>query len=570
MFINHSSKEVTAKIVYYGPGLSGKTSNLQYIFSITNPKSRGELISIETEIERTLFFDLLPLNVGLVKGYQTKFQLYTVPGQVFYDSTRKLVLKGADGIVFVADSQELMKTANIESLDNLRKNLELHKQDINEMPLVIQFNKRDLSNILPLEELNRSINHLNRPHFGAVAIKGEGVIETLREISSLILTKLKKLLDHNDDPSKKSPAVQFDTNRKKKIIDREKLPLKKIQTENLEEASKKIEPEKKEVLPEKELKVESANDFEDLEELILGEDLNQVEEIDDLDEIKFEEDPIVFESTRELDEQKVSQYSDPETNSDTNPDLSPDLLPPSTPGAEDLMKETEDLLKSAPPKKEAGSDDEEPEDLDAFLLTELDDNSLDDVDEIIDLEDIRFDDSDTFSHLDHPMPPPPKPAPPKPVETKPAETKPETAKPETKAKTPPKPKIPVKEETKPKAEPKPKPEPKAQTKPEPKPKAPAKDSNVKSKAFQGIEDIQKSLAQQKTEKPKYKNNKTQSLDMFERMKDKTRVTVIRKINVKENQVLVDIKDKDSNILDTIKVDISKDTKKITLILDVKE
>ena len=123
MFINHSSKEVTAKIVYYGTGLSGKTTNLQYIFSITNPQSRGELVSVETEIERTLFFDLLPINVGLIKGYFTKFQLYTVPGQIFYNSTRKMVLKGADGIVFVADSQEAMEDANIESFDNLKVNL---------------------------------------------------------------------------------------------------------------------------------------------------------------------------------------------------------------------------------------------------------------------------------------------------------------------------------------------------------------------------------------------------------------------------------------------------------------
>ena len=128
MLINHTSKQVTAKIVYYGTGLGGKTTNLQYIYSVTNPRTRGELVCMETEIERTLFFDLLPINVGLVKGYETKFQLYTVPGQVFYDSTRKLVLKGADGIVFVADSQELMEQANRESFDNLAENLEFYKQ----------------------------------------------------------------------------------------------------------------------------------------------------------------------------------------------------------------------------------------------------------------------------------------------------------------------------------------------------------------------------------------------------------------------------------------------------------
>ncbi|MCP5054748.1 MAG: GTPase domain-containing protein, partial [bacterium] len=178
----------------------------------TNPKTRGELISIETEIERTLFFDLLPINVGLISGYQTKFQLYTVPGQVFYDSTRQLVLKGADGIVFVADSQELMKTANIESLENLKKNLSLHKQDFMDIPLVFQLNKRDLNNVLPEDELNRILNQRNSPSFGAIAINGEGVLETLREISGLILTKIKLLLEDSNKPRKKVSSVDFDTN----------------------------------------------------------------------------------------------------------------------------------------------------------------------------------------------------------------------------------------------------------------------------------------------------------------------------------------------------------------------
>lgn len=227
MFVNHSSKEVTAKVVYYGPGLSGKTSNLQYIFSVTNPKTRGELISVETEIERTLFFDLLPINVGLIKGYQTKFQLYTVPGQVFYDGTRKLVLKGADGVVFVADSQELMKTANLESLENLKKNLAGNNLDFYSLPLVFQFNKRDLNNILSLEELNHLVNlQMNRPTFGAVATQGTGVIETLRSISGLILQRIKVLLDHSEPKTDKTPTVNFDTDKKHKIIGREDLPIK--------------------------------------------------------------------------------------------------------------------------------------------------------------------------------------------------------------------------------------------------------------------------------------------------------------------------------------------------------
>lgn len=228
MFINHHSKQVTAKIVYYGPGLSGKTTNLQYIFSVTNPKTRGELVSIETDIERTLFFDLLPINVGLVNGYQARFQLYTVPGQVFYDSTRQLVLKGADGIVFVADSQEVMENANVDSLENLKVNLAKHQQSIEELPVVFQFNKRDLKNTLPIERLNRRLNTIAAPSFGASAITGAGVIETLREISSMTLRKIKGLLAKTIQAQSLEAFVNFDTDRKQKIIKREELPLKKV------------------------------------------------------------------------------------------------------------------------------------------------------------------------------------------------------------------------------------------------------------------------------------------------------------------------------------------------------
>jgi len=234
MLINHAAKQVTAKIVYYGPGLSGKTSNLQYIYSVTSPKSRGELISMETEVERTLFFDLLPMNVGLVKGYLTKIQLYTVPGQVFYDSTRKLVLKGADGVVFVADSQALMQQANLESLNNLQDNLEFYKNKIEEIPLVFQYNKRDLKNILSVEELNASLNRFKRPYFEAIALKGEGVLETLKEISQLTLLKIKEELE-KFDIEKRRTIVQFDFQKKKEIISKEEFPLKKITIETPDE-----------------------------------------------------------------------------------------------------------------------------------------------------------------------------------------------------------------------------------------------------------------------------------------------------------------------------------------------
>jgi len=230
MLINHTSKQVTAKIVYYGTGLGGKTTNLQYIFSVTNPRTRGELVSMETEIERTLFFDLLPINVGLLKGYQTKFQLYTVPGQVFYDSTRRLVLKGADGIVFVADSQELMEQANLESFENLKSNLNFHNQNIEAMPLVFQYNKRDLKNILSFEKLNGELNYLHQPYFEAVARSGKGVIETLREISSLTLVKIKEALEHAT-VSAQNLAVHFDVDSSHQILKMKDLPVKKINVE---------------------------------------------------------------------------------------------------------------------------------------------------------------------------------------------------------------------------------------------------------------------------------------------------------------------------------------------------
>jgi signal recognition particle receptor subunit beta len=232
MLINHTSKQVTAKIVYYGTGLGGKTTNLQYIFSVTNPDTRGELVSMETGIERTLFFDLLPINVGLLKGYQTKFQLYTVPGQVFYDSTRRMVLKGADGIVFVADSQELMEQANLESFENLKSNLKFYNQNIEGMPLVFQYNKRDLKNILSLEKLNGGLNYLHRPYFEAVASSGRGVVETLRDISSLILVKIKEVLEHAT-VSAQNPAVRFDVDSSHQIVEMKDLPLKKINLETM-------------------------------------------------------------------------------------------------------------------------------------------------------------------------------------------------------------------------------------------------------------------------------------------------------------------------------------------------
>ena len=191
-FINYSSREINCKIVYYGPGLCGKTTNLQYIYGKTNPTARGKMISLATETERTLFFDFLPLSLGEIRGFKTRFHLYTVPGQVFYDASRKLILKGVDGVVFVADSQIERMEANIESLENLRENLKEHGYELDSLPYVVQYNKRDLPNAAPIEELKRLLNPTNVPDFEACATTGEGVFDTLKAVAKLVLTELKK------------------------------------------------------------------------------------------------------------------------------------------------------------------------------------------------------------------------------------------------------------------------------------------------------------------------------------------------------------------------------------------
>jgi small GTP-binding protein len=200
VFFNYATMQMAAKIVYYGPGLCGKTTNLQYIYQKTAPKSRGEMVSLETETDRTLFFDLLPLDVGNIAGFKTRFQLYTVPGQVFYNSTRKLVLRGVDGVVFVADSQSPMLDANIESINNLRDNLEELGLKMEDVPLVLQYNKRDLKTILSVEEMNRALNPHNVPFFEAAALQGVGVFETLKGISKATLITLRKKALGEDKP----------------------------------------------------------------------------------------------------------------------------------------------------------------------------------------------------------------------------------------------------------------------------------------------------------------------------------------------------------------------------------
>lgn len=191
-FINYSSREINCKIVYYGPGLCGKTTNLQFIYKKTRPESKGRMITLATETERTLFFDFLPLALGDIKGFKTRFHLYTVPGQIFYDASRKLILKGVDGIVFVADSQVERMDANIESFVNMKENLEEQGYSLTQVPYVIQYNKRDLNNVIPVTELKRVLNMDGVPDFEAVANDGVGVFETLKAIVKLVLIQLKK------------------------------------------------------------------------------------------------------------------------------------------------------------------------------------------------------------------------------------------------------------------------------------------------------------------------------------------------------------------------------------------
>ena len=188
--INYASREINCKIVYYGTGLGGKTTNLEYIYSRVNPDTKGKMISLATETERTLFFDFLPIDLGEVRGFKTRFHLYTVPGQVYYNASRRLILKGVDGLIFVADSQASRAEANIESMHNLYENLETYGYDLESIPFAIQYNKRDMDNILSPEELRAQINPMGLPDFEGVATEGKGVFETLSAVSKLVVATL--------------------------------------------------------------------------------------------------------------------------------------------------------------------------------------------------------------------------------------------------------------------------------------------------------------------------------------------------------------------------------------------
>jgi signal recognition particle receptor subunit beta len=194
-YVNYASREINCKIVYYGPGLGGKTTNLQYIYERTNPNLKGKLISLATETDRTLFFDFMPLDLGTIKGFKTRLHLYTVPGQVFYNASRKLILKGVDGIIMVSDSQVERMDANLESLDNLKENLREHGYDLMQIPYVLQLNKRDLNNIISVEEMKNKLMIDEEPVVEAVAIQGIGVFSTLKTVSKLVLLDLKKKME---------------------------------------------------------------------------------------------------------------------------------------------------------------------------------------------------------------------------------------------------------------------------------------------------------------------------------------------------------------------------------------
>ncbi len=188
--INYASREINCKVVYYGSGLGGKTTNLEYVYSRVSPDTKGKMISLATETERTLFFDFLPIDLGEIRGFRTRFHLYTVPGQVYYNASRRLILKGVDGLIFVADSQRSRLEANIEAMHNLYENMESYGYDVEIIPFIIQYNKRDLPDTMSIEELRSVLNPMGVPDFEAVAIEGDGVFQTLSAVSKLVVKSL--------------------------------------------------------------------------------------------------------------------------------------------------------------------------------------------------------------------------------------------------------------------------------------------------------------------------------------------------------------------------------------------
>jgi mutual gliding-motility protein MglA len=245
VLFNYATRELTAKVVYYGPGLCGKTTNLEFIHKNLPEKTRGKMLSLATQTDRTLFFDFLPIDLGSIKGMKTRVQLYTVPGQVFYDATRKLVLKGADGIVFVVDSQKEMLNSNLESWQNLKQNLAENNIDVNTIPIVIQYNKRDLPNVLPVKQLNSKLNDVKAESFEAVAISGKGVQETLKGIAKLVLVNLaqrflgdeKAFTEKHDGEDASVSAASPKQDKPAAVKQPEAAPIQKMAEEDIQELS---------------------------------------------------------------------------------------------------------------------------------------------------------------------------------------------------------------------------------------------------------------------------------------------------------------------------------------------
>lgn len=235
-FVNYTTKSLAIKVVYYGPGLSGKTTNLRYIYSKMDEDSRGDLLCLETPIERTLFFDLLPIKAGMIHDFRIHFQLMTVPGQVFYGASRKSVLKGADGIVFVADSQIPLLDANLENFDGLRKNLLEYNVDLNFIPLVFQYNKRDLDNLIPVETFNSLLNPLKLPYLESAAVNGDGVFETLKAIAKITVPYVReKVFGEKSEPEREEKAER---QRIVELAEKDRDKLKEVAKEEKTEEEK--------------------------------------------------------------------------------------------------------------------------------------------------------------------------------------------------------------------------------------------------------------------------------------------------------------------------------------------
>lgn len=286
VMINHATREITIKVVYYGPGLCGKTTNLEYIYKSATPEKKGKLLTVATETDRTLFFDFLPMELGTVKGMKLRTQLYTVPGQVFYDATRRIVLRGADGVVFVADSQKAMLDANLESVENLKSNLEINNLDPNSIPLVFQFNKRDLPDLSSPEEMNRILNYRNVPFFNASAIKGIGVNETLRKIIELVIINL-----HQKDSMLKGKPAQEKVENKPQVEPQAKqetsTPIPKPiepQPEPIEVKEEEQEVQELEVIPDEEI-----TENNESEPLPIEEEKSSEKDLDPQSNSKYEE-----------------------------------------------------------------------------------------------------------------------------------------------------------------------------------------------------------------------------------------------------------------------------------------